>query len=59
MKQYKELTNTETQKIQGGGNVKQCGAGMLGGLIAGSTGGPIGQFLGLVGGGIAAGCLSK
>lgn len=59
MNNVKELTVKEMQMIQGGGNVKQCAAGMLGGLIAGSAGGPIGQFLGAAGGGIAAGCLSK
>ncbi|HIB3678275.1 Blp family class II bacteriocin [Enterococcus faecalis] len=59
MQNTKELNTIQLQKITGGGNVKQCGAGILGGVIAGSTGGPIGQFLGAVGGGIAAGCLSK
>lgn len=48
MQNTKELNTIQLQQITGGGNVKQCGAGILGGVIAGSTGGQSVNFLELL-----------
>ncbi len=52
------INRNNASKNKGGAysGVDSCGAGIIGGLIAGSPGGPLGMAVGIVGGMIAGQC---